>query len=92
MPNILQICGYYVFFWVNDKQEPIHVHVNKKRAKGKSTKIWLTKAGACLMANNNSRIPAKDLAKIIEAITANHFYICRKWQEYFGQDALKFYC
>ncbi|MEE3409906.1 MAG: DUF4160 domain-containing protein [Treponema sp.] len=92
MPNILRIGSYYVYFWMNENSEPIHVHVNKGSPDINSTKLWLTKAGGCIEANNNSRIPQTKLNKIKEIVSDNHFYICKKWIEIFGKESLKFYC
>lgn len=29
LPNILRIGSYYVYFWMNENHEPVHVHVNE---------------------------------------------------------------
>ncbi|MBR7064111.1 MAG: DUF4160 domain-containing protein [Treponema sp.] len=92
MPNILCIGSYYVYFWMNENNEPIHVHVNEGAPNVHSTKLWLTKSGGCIEANNNSRIPRTKLNKIKEIVSDNHFYICQKWVEIFGENSLKFYC
>ena len=92
MPNILRIGSYYVYFWMNENKEPIHVHVSKGNPDVNSTKLWLTKAGGCIEANNNSRIPRTKLNKIKEIISDNHFYICQKWIEIFGEKSLSYYC
>ena len=77
---------------MNENSEPVHVHVSKGSPDINSTKLWLTKEGGCIEANNNSRISRSKLNKIKEIVADNHFYICKKWAEIFGQDALKFYC
>ena len=92
LPNILCIGSYYVYFWMNENNEPIHVHVNEGAPNVHSTKLWLTKSGGCIEANNNSRIPRTKLNKIKEIVSDNHFYICQKWVEIFGENSLKFYC
>lgn len=92
MPNILRLGSYYVYFWMNENSEPVHVHVNKCRPEQNSTKLWLTKSGGCIVANNNSRIPETKLNKIMEVVSDNHFYICQKWIDIFGEKNLKFYC
>lgn len=39
-----------------------------------STKVWITKFGDCIVANN-SKIHENDLNKILKAIRCNFFYI-----------------
>ena len=78
MPSIFELYGYKVFFWSNENSEPIHVHISKGRPVPNSTKVWLTKRGGCILANNNSKIPDKDLNSIMETIASNYFYIISK--------------
>ena len=75
MPSIFEIFGYKIYFWSNENDEPIHIHISKGKPTPNSTKIWLTKSGGCILANNNSKIPAKDLNILFEAITSNYFFI-----------------
>ncbi len=92
MPSIFELYGYKVFFWSNENSEPIHVHISKGRPVPNSTKVWLTKRGGCILANNNSKIPDKDLNSIMETIASNYFYIISKWKETYQLDDVKFYC
>ena len=39
------VSGYSVYFWSNENNEPIHVHVAKGKPTPNATKIWLTKSG-----------------------------------------------
>ncbi|MCI8392998.1 MAG: DUF4160 domain-containing protein [Clostridia bacterium] len=48
-----------MFFWSNEKLEPIHVHISKGTPSANSTKIWITKSGGRIVANNKSKIPEK---------------------------------
>lgn len=85
-------CGYSIYFWSNENNEPIHVHVSKGKPSGNSTKIWLTKSGGCIVANNKSKIPIKELKDIQELILDNYFLILSEWREYFKNQELKYYC
>jgi len=44
----------------NEKLEPIHVHISKGTPSANSTKIWITKSGDCILANNENKIPKQD--------------------------------
>ena len=57
-----------LYFWMNENSEPVHVHVNEGSPSMNSTKLWLTKAGGCIEANNNSHIPESKLNKIKEKL------------------------
>lgn len=92
MPSLFELMGYKIYFWSNENNEPIHVHISKGRPTSKSTKIWLTKSGNCIVANNNSKIPSKDLNNIMDTISSNHFFIVAKWKEIYQLDTVKFYC
>ena len=92
MPNLFSISGYKIYFWSNEQNEPIHVHVSKGQPVPNSTKIWLTKNGGCIVANNASRIPTHELGQLMEFISAQFFYICAEWKKFFVLDEIKFYC
>lgn len=92
MPNLFRVGSYLVFFWSNENGEPIHVHVIQGRPSPNSTKIWLTQTGRCIVANNSSRIPQKELNELTEVISAQFFMICKSWKEHFRVDDIKFFC
>lgn len=92
MPSLFRIGRYLVFFWSNENGEPIHVHVCEGRPSANATKLWITSTGGCIVANNASRIPAKELADLIDVITAQFFAICAAWKEHFVVEEIHFYC
>ena len=92
MPQIFKIGNYIIYFWSNEAipLEPIHVHVALGEPNEKATKIWITQTGKCLLANNNSKIPNRQLKYIIDIIEARSKEITEKWKLYFNQ--ISFYC
>ena len=68
LPNIFTVSGYRVYFWANENNEPIHVHISKGSPVPNSTKVWLTRAGGCIVANNKSNIHV--LAAIVRGLNA----------------------
>ena len=92
MPKLYKIGQYVIFFWSDETGEPIHVHIAIVTPSLNSTKIWLTGNGGCIVANNLSRIPPKDLNHLLKIIQADYFSICDKWKKFFGVDEIKYYC
>ncbi len=92
MPQVFKIGPYWVYFWSGEGEplEPVHVHVCEGAPSATSTKIWLTRAGKCYLAHNNSRIPRQTLRNIMRIIEARGGEIIEKWQSYFG--GAHFYC
>ncbi len=87
--------GYKIYFWSNENNEPIHVHISKGNITKNSTKVWLTRAGGCIIANNNSKISEHELNKLLSIISRHYFLIINKWKEYYhinSIDEIKFYC
>lgn len=86
MPQIFRIGSYLVYFWSNenDPLEPVHVHISEGRASANATKIWITSTGKALVCNNNSKIPQKELRRMIRIIEANSDLILDKWYTQFG--------
>ena len=92
LPKLFMVSGYSVYFWSNENNEPIHVHVAKGKPTPNATKIWLTKSGGCILASNGSKISNKELNELMEFISAQFFLICAKWKQAFVTEDIKFYC
>lgn len=92
LPSLFLIGGYRVYFWSNEGNEPVHVHMSRGKPTANSTKVWLTRSGGCILASNASRIPASDLNELLQVIAAQHAYICEKWKSFFMTDQLDFFC
>lgn len=92
MPSLFRLFGYVIFFWSNEGAplEPVHVHVAKGIPNASATKVWITEAGGCVVANNNSKIPTKTLNAIVDVLESRSSYIVAQWNEVFGES--KFYC
>ena len=50
-----------------------------------ATKVWITKAGKCLLCNNNSQISERVLRNIMRIIEARSFEVIEKWTGFFGE-------
>ena len=84
MPQVFVILGYIVYFWSNENDEPIHVHVCKGSPQKDATKVWITEDGPVL-EHNKSKIPKKDLKRILAWIEMNDELIIKKWQFHFSK-------
>lgn len=92
MPSLFLVGGYRVFFWSNEGNEPIHVHVCKGVPSATSTKIWLTRQGGCIVADNSAHIPRNVLNELTDIIAAQFDYICSKWKDFYLAGEITFYC
>ena len=90
MPKVLNFGPYVLFFWMAENGEPVYIHVAVRHPAENATKFWLTSGGGCLLANNNSKIPKRDLRDISKLIVLNHGFICKQWRETFGNDSLSY--
>ena len=91
----MKVIGYKIYFWSNENNELIHVHISKGNLTQNSTKVWLTEAGGCILCNNKSRIPSNDLNKLLSIISRHYFLIISIWKEFYHIDDIKdvkFYC
>ena len=92
MPSLFRVGSYLVYFWSNENDEPIHVHIGKGKPTPNTTKIWITAKGGCIVANNKSRIPRNELGALLEIISAQFFAICDEWKSHLHVEEIKFYC
>ncbi|MBN3009854.1 DUF4160 domain-containing protein [Ruthenibacterium lactatiformans] len=92
MPQIFRIGPYLIYFWTNEgvPLEPVHVHISEGIPSSNATKVWITKTGKCLLANNNSKIPTKTLRVVLSILEARSGEIIERWADYFGQP--KYFC
>lgn len=92
MPQVFKIGSYWVYFWADEQMplEPIHVHVCTGRPTINATKIWITKAGGCVLEHNKSQIPPHVLNNIMLIISARSEEVKEKWLDFFGE--ISFYC
>lgn len=92
MPQVFKIGSWWVFFWAAEGEplEPVHVHVAQGKPRADATKIWITKAGGCVLAHNNSHIPDRVLRNIMRIIEARSAEVVAKWESYFGE--ARYYC
>lgn len=92
MPQVFKIGSYWIYFWTEEglPLEPVHVHVAEGKPSANATKIWITRAGHCVLCHNKSRIPAKALRIIMQTIEARSDEVVAMWRDIFGDVA--FYC
>lgn len=75
--------GYTFYFFSNENDEPIHIHVSKGKPTENSTKFWI-KRNSVELEHNNGNIPKNDLKKIQKYICANRAMIIARWYDHFG--------
>lgn len=90
MPQFIRTAGYKIYFWSNEKDEPIHFHATKGNPDKDDTKFWILPNGAIKLAHNKSHIPEKDLSKIMTAMQFYYYEFIDFWKTYFGEQ-VKFY-
>lgn len=83
MPSIFDFMGYKIYFWSNESNESVHVHVSKGNQVENATKFWI-KRDDIELVHNNSEIPSNDLKKIQKYLWANRDLIIAKWYGFFG--------
>ncbi|MEO6719191.1 MAG: DUF4160 domain-containing protein [Ferruginibacter sp.] len=79
MPTVFVVQGFRFFFWSNENDEPIHVHVEKGGAEGK---IWLEPVIKVAYMHG---FTSKERKIILEIITTKLLIIKQKWYEHFSQ-------
>jgi hypothetical protein len=80
---LMDYMGYSIYFWSNEGNEPIHVHVSKGNPIENATKFFIRR-DELELAHNKSKIPAHDLKVIQKYIWANRNEIIARWVQYFS--------
>jgi len=79
MPTVFTEKGIRFFFYSNENEEPVHVHVEKGKAIGK---IWLQPVVKIAYLNEFTR---KEERQIMEIISTKKLILKEKWNEHFSQ-------
>ena len=92
MPQLFKIGSYIIYFWINEGRplEPVHLHIARGKPAADATKIWITRSGKCLLQNNHSQIPDRELRIMMRVIEARSADVIDKWTETFGETT--FFC
>ena len=77
MPTVLRTNGFRFFFYSNENDEPVHVHVEKGDAEGK---IWLEPSIKVAYFKGFSTSEQNDIIDIAESNSKNFI---KKWYEHF---------
>jgi hypothetical protein len=77
LPTILREGPYRFFFYSGDRNEPVHIHVERQNS---IAKFWLAPVRLAWSAGYN-RVEILKIHKIIEK---NYDLIVEAWNEYFG--------
>ena len=80
MPTVFTIKGYRFFFFSNENQEPIHIHIEKADGYGYA-KFWIEP----LTLAANFGFNARQLREIGDYVEDNRELIKKKWNEHFSQ-------
>jgi hypothetical protein len=79
MPTLLVIDGFRFFFYSNENNEPIHVHVTKGVADGK---IWLEPTFEIAYMHQFSN---KEIKDIMRHVQENYEQFKTRWNDYFSK-------
>ena len=78
MPEVFRTEGYVFFFYANEGQEPMHVHV---RRAGGHAKFWMDPLGL----DSSEGLKTQELARAEQLAVENQALIREKWHEVFGR-------
>lgn len=77
MPTVLRVGPYRFYFYAGDRDEPVHVHVERDVC---DAKFWLDP----VRLGRSQGFASREL-RIIEAIVVeNQLLLTEKWHEFFG--------
>jgi len=78
MPTVLKVGGYRFFFYAGDRDEPLHVHVERD---DKIAKFWLDP----IRLQSSGGFNRIEISKMHKIIKEHHSQLLEAWNEYFGR-------
>jgi hypothetical protein len=76
VPTVLKIRGHRFFFFSNEGDEPLHIHIETA---GKYAKFWLTPVALAQSVGYNAR----ELTSLRILVEERSSFFKEKWNEYF---------
>jgi hypothetical protein len=77
MPTVLRVGPYRFFFYAGDRDEPLHVHVEREE---KVAKFWLDP----IRLQESGGFSRPELNRIQKLLGAYQDSLRKAWDEYFG--------
>ena len=77
MPTILRDGPYRFFFYSGDKEEPIHVHIERD---DKIAKVWLDP----VRLQSSGGFGRSEISRILKIIEVKREIMMEAWDDYFG--------
>ncbi len=77
MPTVLEVGPYRFFFYSGDKDEPLHIHVERERNKAK---FWLDP----VRLQSSGGFNRTEINQIQRLIEENKEHLVRSWNDYFN--------
>ncbi len=77
MPTVLTMFGWRLFFFMNERNEPIHIHCEKGE---KSCKYWLDIEHFDIIEAYSYHLTGSDIRQIRKLIFQNFDLIVQEWE------------
>lgn len=78
MPTALRLGSYRFFFYACDRDEPVHIHVERDE---KIAKIWLDP----IRLQSSGGFGRFEIGQILRIVEKQQPRLVRAWNEYFGK-------
>lgn len=79
MPTVLFLNGFKFFFYSNENNEPVHIHVRKGNGEGK---VWLEPVAQTVWMTGFTK---QEESAVWQIVADNEQLFKNKWYEYFGK-------
>ncbi|MCK9372698.1 MAG: DUF4160 domain-containing protein [Sulfuricurvum sp.] len=78
MPTVLKIGPYRYFFYSGDRDEPVHIHIERD---DKIAKIWLDP----VRLDNSGGFNRKEISEMLKTVQEHHQEFVEAWHDYFDE-------
>jgi len=78
MPTVLRSGPYRLFFYSGDRDEPVHVHVERDAC---TAKFWIDP----VRLERSGGFKPREMARLQELVEENQIELLRSWNDYFGR-------
>ena len=77
MPTILRLGPYRFFFYSSDRDEPVHIHIERE---DNIAKVWLDP----IRLQNSGGFNRSEIFRIVSIINEHQIELLEAWDDYFS--------
>lgn len=79
MPTVLYVLGWRFYFYANERNEPMHIHVQKAEENGK---FWIDVENYSVIEAKSYKMSSQDIREVKKIIFDHFDLVVKAWKDF----------